>query len=250
LTSVTTTDGVVLRITVRPTSGLATAAVVLAHGFTATSSDPSVTAMAEMLTASGYDVVTYDARGHGDSGGLCTLGDSERHDVAAAVELARTRHDKVVLVGASMGSVAILGHAATDPTLAGVVTVSSPARWRLPRTARAMLAALATQTSLGRRLVAHRCGVRLAGPWTRPTEPIALVARLRAPLAVVHGKADRFLPAHEASELHRAATGRSRLTLVPAMGHAFDAIGLPAIVDAVAWVLRDPADSTSGRPAH
>lgn len=243
MTSVTTTDGVVLHVTVREASGAATAAVVLAHGFTATRRDPSVTAVAELLAASGYDVVTYDSRGHGDSGGLCTLGDNERHDVAAAVAVARTHHDRVVLVGASMGSVAILGHAATDPDLAGVVTVSSPARWRVPRTSRAVLAALATQTSWGRRLVANRYKVRLAGPWTRPTEPIALVARVQAPLAVVHGQADRFLPAYEATELHRAATGRARLTLVPAMGHAFDAIGLPAIVDAVAWVLREPVDS-------
>jgi pimeloyl-ACP methyl ester carboxylesterase len=140
-----------------------------------------------------------------------------------------------------MGGVAVLGHAATDPSLAGVVTVSSPARWRFPRTARAAAAALATQTSLGRRLVARHAGVRLAGPWTRPDEPAALAGRLRVPLAVVHGHADRFLLPAEAVELHRAAAGPSRLALVPAMGHAFDATGLPAIVEAVGWVLRSPA---------
>jgi alpha-beta hydrolase superfamily lysophospholipase len=235
---VTTCDGVELSIVVHPAAGEAQAVVVLAHGFTAHRDDPAVAGIAAALTAAGYDVVTYDARGHGESGGLCTLGDTERHDVAAAVELARTRHDRVVLVGASMGGIAVLGHAAADPALAGVVTVSAPARWRLPRTGRALLAAVATQTSFGRRLVANRSGVRLAGRWTRPAEPVLLVTQLQVPLAIVHGQADRFIPVREATALHRAAVGRSRLTLVPGMGHAFDAAGFPAIVDAVAWALR------------
>jgi pimeloyl-ACP methyl ester carboxylesterase len=111
----------------------------------------------------------------------------------------------------------------------------------LPRTARAVAAALATQTRLGRRLIARHSGVRLAGRWTQPDEPVALVAHLQAPLVVIHGRADRFLPAHEATILHRAATGPARLTLVPAMGHAFDPTALPAILDAVTWVLAHPA---------
>jgi pimeloyl-ACP methyl ester carboxylesterase len=75
---------------------------------------------------------------------------------------------------------------------------------------------------------------------------VALVARLQAPLAIVHGRADRFLPAREAVVLHRAAiAGRSRLTVVPAMGHAFDplAVAVPAVVDAVAWSLHDPVEA-------
>jgi pimeloyl-ACP methyl ester carboxylesterase len=245
---VTTADGVVLRIAVhgaRGATGTAAAAVVLAHGFTATSRDPAVVSVADALTAGGYDVVTYDARGHGASGGRCTLGDSERHDVAAAVEVARGRHDRVVLVGASMGGIAVLGHAAGDGSLAGVVTVSSPARWRFPRTARALAAALATQTALGRRVVANRCGVRLAGRWTRPDEPVVLAARLQAPLVVVHGEADQFLPVIEATELLQSAAAPSRLVLVPAMGHAFDAASLPAIVDAVGWVLESSASAAA-----
>src|SRR3954469_2238102 len=119
----------------------ARAVVVLVHGFTASKDDPAVGAVAERMRAAGYDVISYDARGHGASAGLSTLGDMERHDVAAAVDAARPRGMPLILVGASMGAIAVLRHAAECEGLAGVVTVSSPSRWELPRNWRSVLAA-------------------------------------------------------------------------------------------------------------
>jgi uncharacterized protein len=232
-----TSDGVALRARRWPATASVRGTVVLVHGFSAGKDDPSVAAVADHLSGLGLDVVGYDGRGHGGSGGLCTLGDGERHDVAAAVEAARAGASPVVLVGASMGAVAVLRHATTDPTVAGVVTVSSPARWRLPRTVRSLLAAALTQTGPGRWLAARHLDVRLAPGWSRPDPPVALAGRLAVPLAVVHGARDRFIPAAEAPLLARAAGGPCRLTVVPGMGHAFDPLALPAIVEAVEWVL-------------
>ena len=69
--------------------------------------------------------------------GESTLGDLERHDVAVAVEVARERSERVVVVGASMGAIAALRYAVTDDDLAGTVIVSCPAGWRLPHNAHA-----------------------------------------------------------------------------------------------------------------
>ena len=113
-------------------AGGADALVVIAHGFTANKDDPKVVALAEWLHGLGYDAVAFDSRGHGRSGGECTLGKLEVLDVDAVVAWARTRTDRVVLVGASMGAVGVLAHAAADPDLVGVVTVSSPARGAYP----------------------------------------------------------------------------------------------------------------------
>src|SRR5204863_745572 len=101
----------------------ARAIVVLVHGFTASKDDPAVGAVAERMQSAGYAVMSYDARGHGASAGLSTLGDMERHDVAAAVEVVRQHGLPIVLVGASMGAIAVLRHAAAGAGLAGVVTV-------------------------------------------------------------------------------------------------------------------------------
>lgn len=211
-------------------------AVVLAHGFTGSKDDPALGAVAEALCADGHDVLAYDARGHHGSGGLCTLGDLERHDVAAAVAAARGRGDRVVTVGASMGAIAVLRHAATDPGLAGVVSVSSPALWRLPSNVRTLFATALTRTALGRRVAARHLHVNLSSRWSDPEPPRALAARVTAPLVVIHGRADRFVPAREAALIASAAPN-SRLLLVPAMRHAFDRAAVPVVVRAVEWIL-------------
>ena len=233
-----TSDGVALLARLWPATAAPTrGAVVLVHGFSAGKDEPSVVAVAQRLAALGFDVVGYDGRGHGGSGGRCTLGDRERHDVAAAVEAARARASRVVLVGASMGAIAVLRHAAADPDVSGVVAVSCPARWRLPRTARSLLAAGLTQTRPGRWLAARHLDVRLAKGWSRPEPPVALAARLAVPLALVHGAQDRFIPPAEARVLARAAGRPCRLAVVPGMGHAFEPLALGPIADAVEWVV-------------
>jgi pimeloyl-ACP methyl ester carboxylesterase len=240
-----TTDRVTLAARRWLVDGEPDAAVVLVHGFTASADCPNVGKVAEALHTLGglsLDVVSYDARGHGGSEGESTLGDLERHDVAAAVAAARERTDRVVLVGASMGAIAVLRHAADDPLVAGTVSISCPARWRLPRNLRAVAAAGMTRTPLGRAAMARFTGVRVARRWTNPSPPVDLVRRIHRPVAFVHGTADRFIPAADARELWAAAREPRRLSLVSGMGHAFDPVGLPEILVAVQWTLdHEPA---------
>lgn len=220
------------------------ASVVLVHGFCASTVDPAVVAVAEALHASGFDVVSYDARGHGRSTGESTLGDLEQHDVAAAVELARQRSGDVVLVGASMGAIAALRYAATDPTLRGVVSVSCPARWTLPVNPAAAAAAVMTRTPPGRAVLARMLKVRVARRWTNPEPPVSLVARLQVPVAVVHGTADRFIPVKAAYELFANAGEHRSLDLVPGMGHAYDTGSAEAIHRGIAWALQTAGTSS------
>jgi pimeloyl-ACP methyl ester carboxylesterase len=219
----------------------ADAAVVLVHGFTAHRHDPTVVSTAHELRDEGYAVVTYDMRGHGESEGLCTLGDLEKLDVAAAVVAARDLATRVVVVGASLGAIAVLRYAVDDHDLAGVVTVSSPAQWKVS-TARTAVAAALTRTRVGRQL-ARRLGARLDRRWTWPEPPDALAGRVTVPLAVVHGLDDRFMPTSEAQVLHDAVSGHRRLDLVAGMGHAYGTQGLEPITAAVAWCLGVPADA-------
>jgi alpha-beta hydrolase superfamily lysophospholipase len=213
------------------------AVVVLVHGMAATKDNPELVAVADALTRQGIDVLAYDARGHGQSGGVCTLGDDERFDVAAAVERARESGLPVVVVGASMGGIAVLRHAAEDPGLAGVVTVSSPADWRLHRSPGTIVLAAIVRTRAGRALAARRFHVRLSPHWTNPESPRLLAERYGGPLAVVHGRKDRFIPTYEADALYASGNGPRRLFMVEGMGHAFHPMAVQAITEAVEWTL-------------
>jgi len=239
-----TSDGCHLAADIRPVEGGRTTVVVV-HGFTAHRRHNSVTAIADALESEGHSVLTYDGRGHGESDGVCTLGKDEVLDVVAAVESAKhlARSAKVVIVGASMGAIGALRYAADHDDVAGVVTVSCPARWQL-RTIRTALAAALTQTWPGRMYLERSLGVRVAPTRSLPESPELLAGRVQCPLAIVHGLADRFMPALEASRLHDQATGRRRLDLVPAMGHAFDDVGTSTILAAVSWCLDDPEART------
>ena len=246
--TLTTTDGLALIGRQWLTEEAPEAAVVIVHGFSASSKCPNVELLACALHGDGFDVITYDARGHGGSAGESTLGDHEEHDVAAAVSLARTRAARVVVVGASMGGIAALRYAVTDDEVAGAVIVSCPAAWRLPRNVRGILGATMTRTWLGRRMTARMCGVRVASRWTNPLPPVELAARVSVPVAYVHGTADRFISSRDAIELANATAEPRRVTLVPGMGHAFEPTAIEPLREAVAWVLGAGAHSSPFGP--
>jgi alpha-beta hydrolase superfamily lysophospholipase len=249
-----TADGVKLHCRYWSTDA-ARAVVVLAHGFTGSCDNIAVVRQAQALRAAGFDVVSYDSRGHGRSEGQCALGDLESYDIAAAVARAKRTGLDVVLVGASMGAVAALRYAASgDNELAGVVSISAPATWRTPRSAAGALVIALARTRLGRQIAKHHLHVRIAPTWNAPAFPAELVRCIAVPVAIVHGDQDRYIPITDAHAIYQACNSPyRRLELVPGMGHAFDRKALPAVNNALDWLLaEDPSDrpetTLTGRP--
>jgi alpha-beta hydrolase superfamily lysophospholipase len=236
---ITTTDQVSLSVRRWAAASGARATVVLVHGFSASTTDGALVRQADALARAGFGVVSYDGRGHGTSGGLCTLGDLEHLDVTAAVATARAGSAlPVIVVGASMGAIAVLRYAAgATERPAGVVAISCPAAWRTPRTLRGVLATALTQTGLGRRVAARLLGARLSAGWNNPEPPVSLVTHLGIPAAFVHGEQDHFIPAKDAVELYRTCPDPRRLDLVPGMGHAYHELAVAPVVAAVEWAL-------------
>jgi len=92
-----------------------TATVVLCHGITASRAQHM--ALASDLLAAGFNVLTFDFRAHGRSGGhLATFGDRERRDVLGAVRWVRAAHPqqskRVCGAGFTTGAAALLAAAA------------------------------------------------------------------------------------------------------------------------------------------
>lgn len=261
----TTADGLRLRGRWRHGEA-ASASVVVVHGFSASQDDIGVRALADDLAAAGYHVLTYDARGHGQSEGWSGVGSVEHIDVACAVQAARARGLPVVLVGVSMGGVAVAGYLAESGAtvagppaeapadgsgaVAGAVLVSTPARWRMRISPVGVVSALLTKTPPGRWVASRRLRVRIAPRWRvgRPLEE--LLRRIDAPIAVVHGSHDRLLAQEHGHRLHASAGGPSRLELVEGMGHGVDSLSRHATVGAVSWVLSSARRAPTTTPSR
>lgn len=229
----------------------ARAHVVVVHGFAAHAGEPRVVALAQALAGHGFDVLSYDSRGHGGSEGEATLGDRERLDVDAAVRTAAADGGPVVLVGASMGAIGALRYAAGAPgSVAGVVTVSCPARWRLPLNVRGLASTVLTQTGMGRDLARRRMGVRIAPPAPRPCPPVDLVGGVGAPVALIHGGRDPFLGVANAHTLYAAAAEPRRVQIVEDLGHAFETPAIGPVLEAVDWCVDHRASGAPRDPAE
>ncbi len=245
-----TADGERLRAEVWP-GPVGAPWAVLAHGFSGSTAVPALRRVAAGLAAH-LTVLAYDARGHGRSSGVSTLGDREVLDVDAAVAAARARGaDRVGAVGFSMGAAAVVRHAAggdghpVDDRPDAVVVVSGTGPWSTRAGASRSMRRLhlLVETAPGRLVtrLALRTRVDPAGWASLPTSPAECVARVDVPLLLVHGDRDGYLDLAHPREL--AARSGAPLWVEEGFGHAEVAI-TPALVDRIgahlALALRRP----------
>ena len=197
---------------------------VVAHGFTGDVDRPHIRRVAAVLARHGA-VLTFSFRGHGRSGGRCTVGDREVLDLAAAVERARALgHARVAAVGFSMGGSVVLRHAALNPgAVDAVVSVSAPARWYYRGTAPMRRLHWLVTRPTGR--LVGRVGLRTRihhRDWDPvPLSPVEAVPGIApTPLLLVHGDRDGYFPLDHPRMLAEAAGDHGELWLEPGMGHA------------------------------
>ena len=177
----------------------------------------------EPLAKRGFDVFTFDQRGHGASGGhTSTLGAREQFDVLAAWnEVTRaTRGERIprLAVGISLGGAALQ---LASPELEGLdgmlldstfARSSAPAKRHVPLPG--PLAELAFQ-------LARITAIPLLGTAVLDVSPIDAASRSRPnlPVGIVHARGDGLVPYAEALALKDAYGERARLFTVEAATH-------------------------------
>lgn len=235
-----TDDGVVLAAEHLPHhSGERDLAVIVVHGFTASGRRPGTRRVATWLRARA-GVVLLDLRGHGGSGGVCTMGWQEVRDVDAAVSWARSLgYRRVATVGFSLGAAVALRHAALRAGVDAVVAVSGPGQWYYRGSPSMRLLHRLVLSPVGR--AALRVGRRTrvtSQRWVEPypLDPVAAAAELDVPLLVVHGDRDRYFPVEHARRISEAAGERATLWLVDGFGHAEDAVDCGLILRIADWL--------------
>lgn len=172
----------------------------------------------------GWDVVLYDQRGHGRSGGeFVTFGAREARDLRAVIEWSRARDQftpPLVLFGTSMGaSVALL--AAADVQTDAVVAIAPFARFdaaldaALGRLAPFYMRPFLTEGRIEEALIHAR---QLSGVAVGEVAPITRAAEVKAPVLLIHGSADQLVPVEHAHQLHENLPNAT-LTLIDDRSH-------------------------------
>jgi pimeloyl-ACP methyl ester carboxylesterase len=231
--AITTRDGVRLA---GSRLGSVDPAVVFCHGFMGWHRKPRVGLFIEELSR-WFTVSALDLRGHGRSGGFCTFGDAEILDVEAIVEDARARgHSRVATIGASMGGIAVIRHAALLGGVDAVGAISVPARWEGHGSPAVKRMQWFTTSWQGRQLC-RVAGVRLATSWNDPEAPEDVIGKIApVPVMIVHGLDDHYFDEDEAWRLYRRANEPKRLLLASRFGHAEDGF-TPGFAERIARIL-------------
>jgi pimeloyl-ACP methyl ester carboxylesterase len=178
----------------------------------------SGTWIAGKLVRRGLTVVTFDARAHGASeGAACTYGVLERGDLTRLLDALGA--PRAVLLGVSLGAAVALQAATADPRVVGVVAVAPFADLEAIARERAPWFASEGQIREALALVAREGGFDVA-----EASPVRAAGRLRVPVLLVHGDADRETRPEHSRRIFAALAGPRRLLAVRGAGHD-DALG-------------------------
>jgi pimeloyl-ACP methyl ester carboxylesterase len=184
---------------------------------------------AAFLVHAGYNVLTVDLRGHGESGGdVVSPGVVEANDILAAARFARARDARVpvAVLGVSYGGVAGLFAAAQTRELAAVVIDG----------------AFPTGGTLYRRILSHYIHDRVAPMWLRAAcaaaaapgmaramslayrvrtslnlgsdlgSAVSVAPRVHAPVLMISGGGDWMVPLADATKLRAALSNTQTKT--------------------------------------
>ncbi|GAP18226.1 alpha/beta hydrolase [Levilinea saccharolytica] len=196
--------------------------VVLSHGFTY--SLFGMVKYAPMFRKRGFNVLIYDLRHHGKTGGWnTTFGFYEKLDLKAVVTWAYDKlgtGGKVGVFGESLGAALSLQHAALDPRISFVIAdcpfsdLNELLAYRLRNEFHLPAFPLLPVSSM-------ICWA-FTGMAFRKVSPLREMPEIEAPILLIHGDRDTFVP-KEMSIALLAAAKNSRLTriyLAPQAEHA------------------------------
>ena len=198
--------------------------VVILHGVKKNRTD--VVRAAPVLRQAGFNVLLFDGRGHGNSGGrYVTYGFYERRDVECAIEWLvkekRINRNRVGLAGESMGAAIALQVAAHNSWIKAV-WADSP---------------FASLRRITEEFVKRATGLPVAvlNPvlWTtiqvanyrgkfdvHSVDPLSLAARIKCPVYLVHGTADQLIAVTHSEHIHSALGCEKEIWFVEGARHA------------------------------
>ncbi len=198
--------------------------VIFVHGIGSVRSGDGAVELASLLDERGFDVLMFDLRGHGSSGGdQVSAGQKERWDVLGAFDYLRSLADspeEIGLLGFSMGAGIAVMAAAEEPAIRAVVADSPFAK-----ASDLVAQETARKTVFPRWLVpiflptAKLMASQLYDVHLGKLVPEEDVSRLSYPVLVIHGEGDTRIPFAHGQRVYEAAPAGSTFWLVPEVDH-------------------------------
>ena len=198
--------------------------LIFVHGIGSVRSGDRAVELASRLVGNGFNVLMFDLRGHGSSGGdQVSGGYFEQSDVLGAFDFLGGREippHRIGLVGFSMGAATAILAAAQEPAIGALVADSPYAK--------------------ASELIAHEAARKTVFPgWLTPIfvptsvvmadwfygidlgslVPEDAVVDLPYPILVIHGTADQRIPYHQGQRVQQGADAGSSIWLVPDVDH-------------------------------
>lgn len=215
-----TSDGFDLRGWLLPVNPRPRGTVIILHGVS--ESKIAGLPVAKEIHARGYNVVLYDSRCHGESGGrYCTYGYHEKFDVQTVMDYVVSRNDLVVgkigLFGWSMGAAVALQVAAIDSRVAAVVAESGFASLRtvFDDYQKRMIK---LPWHYLRNIVIKRSEY-LARFKANDVAPVEAVRHVHVPIFLLHGTEDNLIKYNYSEKVFNAANEPKQLWLIPGAQH-------------------------------
>lgn len=193
--------------------------IILCHGITYTLY--GCVKYMELYRKRGFNILLYDHRNHGNSGGHnTTYGFYEKYDLKAWSDwLFRTYGEDIIIGthGESMGAAILLQNASIDSriafcvsdcpysTLSGIIGHRLKVEYHLPTFPLLTMASLINKIKTG-----------IAFYQVSPLED---VAKINTPTFFIHGKLDKYIPSTMTVALFNAKKGAKKLYLAPNAGH-------------------------------
>ncbi|HET9315172.1 MAG TPA: alpha/beta fold hydrolase [Vicinamibacteria bacterium] len=207
----TASDGAVLRGWLFRATGVRRRLLVYLHGIG--DNRQGGLGIARRFGPRGWDVLAYDARAHGASGGTaCTYGVLETADLLKAIDSVSA--DRVVLFGCSLGAAVALQAAPLDSRIRGVIAQSSFSSLAEIARDRAPWFATAREVDRALKIAGEKGGFDPAA-----ASPVAAAAGIRVPVLLIHGRDDRETRPDHSRRIEAALAAPKRMIVVAGAGH-------------------------------
>jgi len=171
--------------------------------------------------SSEYDVIIFDLRGHGESGGKFTWSAKEHHDLNAVIDYAIAEgYEDVGVVAFSLGAASAINAASVRNDIGSMVLISTPSSFRMVNFhfwEPGMLSDLKDNIECkweGK-------GARFGSIFTPKDRPIDMIGLIKTtPILFIHGDRDWLIRDRHSRKLYEAARVHKKIEIVKGGLHA------------------------------